>query len=438
MTDFPASNVFPHATEVTADGHLSIGGCDVVALAMEHGTPLYVFDEQTIRDRCQSFRREFQGRYPDTRVVYAAKALANLALTGILVEEGLGMDVASGGELALAKAGGMAPDLVYFHGNNKSRTELEEALAWGIGRIVLDNFHELDLLEQVAKEAGRTQEVLVRVSPSVDPHTHRYISTGTLDSKFGFSIGTGQAEQAVRRAIASPNLDLVGLHCHIGSQIFEIEPYQDAIRVTLEFASRMREEGLHMVEFSPGGGFGIPYTKDDAPPSIADYAEAITSTLVKTCRDLDMEQPIMSIEPGRSLVGPAGVALYSVGARKEIPGVRTYVSVDGGMSDNIRPALYEATYEAVVANRMGQAPTERVTIAGKYCESGDILVLDADLPVTTPGDLVALPAAGAYCVPMASNYNMSPRPAVVLVRGGTARLIRRRETYHDLMAEDVI
>ncbi len=438
MANFAARNVFPHATEVTADGHLSIGGCDVVNLTMEHGTPLYVFDEQTIRDLCQSYRREFQSRYPETRVVYAAKALANVALTRILVEEGLGMDVVSGGELAVARAGGMAQNLVYFHGNNKGRAELEEAVAWGIGRIVVDNFHELDLLEQVTKEAGRTQEVLVRVSPSVDPHTHRYISTGTTDSKFGFSINNGQAEQAVRRAIASPNLDLVGLHCHIGSQIFEIEPYQDAIRVTLEFASRMREEGLRMVEFSPGGGFGIPYTRNEDPPSIAEYAEAITSTLVQACKDLDMERPKMFIEPGRSLVGPAGVALYSVGARKEIPGVRTYVSVDGGMSDNIRPALYEATYEAVVANRMDQAPTERVTIAGRYCESGDILVQDIELPVTVPGDLIALPATGAYCVPMASNYNMSPRPAVVLVRDGTARLIRRRETYQDLMAEDVL
>ena len=438
MADFVGRNVFPHATEITAEGHLSIGGCDVVDLAMEHGTPLYIFDEQTIRDRCQSYRREFQSRYPDTIIVYAAKALANLALTRILVEEGLGMDVVSGGELAMARAGGMSQDLVYFHGNNKSRAELEEAVAWGIGRIVVDNFHELDLLEQVAKEAGRTQQVLVRVSPSVDPHTHRYISTGITDSKFGFSIGNGQAEQAVRRAIASPNLDMVGLHCHIGSQIFEIEPYQDAIRVTLEFASRMREVGLRMVEFSPGGGFGIPYTRDEDPPSIAQYAEAITSTLVQACNDLDMEQPMMFIEPGRSLVGPAGVALYSVGARKEIPGVRTYISVDGGMSDNIRPALYEATYEAVVANRMDQAPTEHVTIAGKYCESGDILVQDIELPVTEPGDLIALPAAGAYCLPMASNYNMSPRPAVVLVRDGTARLIRRRETYQDLMAQDIL
>ena len=438
MTTFPSQNVFPHTAAINAGGHLLLGGCDVADLAAEYGTPLYVFDEQTLRDLCRAFQGEFQSRYPDTRVIYASKAFTNLTLTRLLAEEGLGMDVASGGELAAARAGGMSPASVYFHGNNKGRKELEEAVSWGVGRVVVDNLHELGLLNEVAREAGRVQEIMLRVSPGVDPHTHSYITTGTLDSKFGIPISTGQAEQAVREALSSSYLRLVGLHCHIGSQIFETGPHQEAIRVALEFAARMREEGLALEEFSPGGGFAIAYTRDQQPPSIAAYAETVTSAFTQGCRELGFGQPTLVIEPGRAIVGPAGVALYTVGARKDIPGVRTYVSVDGGMGDNIRPALYDARYEAVVANRMHEPPAERVTIAGRYCESGDILVREVDLPATEPGDLIALPASGAYCVPMASNYNMSTRPAIVMVRAGAARLIRRRETYDDLMAADVV
>ena len=438
MNDFPSRKVFPHTTSVSASGHLLLGGCDVADLAAEYGTPLYIYDEVTLRTLCRSFQGEFQGRYPSTHVIYASKAFTNLALTKILVEEGLGMDVASGGELVAAQAGGVPMAGVYFHGNNKSPTELEEAVAWGVGRVVVDNLHEMRLLDQVAREAGRVQEIMIRVSPNVDPHTHRYISTGTLDSKFGIPIGTGQAEEAVRQAMSSSHLRLVGLHCHIGSQVSDTGPYQEAIRVALEFAARMREEGLRLAEFSPGGGFAIPYTRDQQPPSIADYAEVITSTFRQGCQELGFGEPALVIEPGRAIVGPAGVALYTVGSSKEIPGVRTYLSVDGGMGDNIRPALYEARYEAVVANRMHQAAVERVTIAGKFCESGDILVQEAELPATEAGDLIALPASGAYCVPMSSNYNMAPRPAIVMVRDGVARLIRRRETYQDLLAADVV
>ena len=438
MSDFTAQNVFPDTATVNAAGHLMLGGCDVVDLAAEYGTPLYIFDEQTLRERCRSFVGEFQRRYADTRVVYASKAFANLALTRLLVEEGLGADVVSGGEMAMARTGGMPADVVYFHGNNKSRRELEEAVAWGVGRVVVDNLYELGLLEEVAQAEGRIQEVMLRVTPGVDPHTHTYITTGTVDSKFGMSIVTGEAERGVREAVSLTNLKLVGLHCHIGSQIFETQPHQEAVRLTLEFAGQMRELGLEMTEFSPGGGFAIPYTRDEKPPTIGEYAEAIVGVLDQRCKALGLASPTLVIEPGRAIVGPAGVALYTVGARKEIPGVRTYVSVDGGMGDNIRPALYESLYEAVVADRMDAEVSERVTIAGKYCESGDILVRDVDLPLTKPGDLIALPAAGAYCVPMASNYNMAVRPAVVMVLDGAARLIRRRETYEDLMAADVV
>ena len=254
--------MFPDTSSIDEQGHLVIGGCSVVDLASEYGTPLYLIDEETVRNRCRTFREELKQRYPDSLVLYGSKAFSNIALTRIIVEEGLGIDVVSGGEVEVAKAGGASPETVYFHGNNKSRSELAEAMAWGVGRIVVDSFHEIDLLEEVAKEAGREQEILIRVSPSVDPHTHSYISTGILDSKFGFAIDTGDAEKAVRKAMSSPHLKLIGLHCHIGSQLFEIQPYQKAIRIALEFASAMREEGLNLEEFSPGGGFGIAYTRD--------------------------------------------------------------------------------------------------------------------------------------------------------------------------------
>ena len=439
MSDFPSRNVFPRTAAINAQGHLVLGGCDVMDLAQEYGTPLYVYDEETLRWVCRQYREEFGSRYADTRVIYAAKAFINVALAGLLREEGLGLDVASGGELAVGLAGGMPAAEVYFHGNNKGRDELAEAVRGGIGRIVVDNLHELDLLEEVTQEVGRVQDILLRVSPGVDPHTHAYISTGALDSKFGFPIETGQAEEAVRQAVASKRVRLVGLHCHIGSQLFETEPYVEAVRIVLGFTARMREEGFQLLDFSPGGGFAIAYTRDDEPPSVATFAEAISSAVKRECEALGFDnQPTLVIEPGRSIVGPAGVALYTVGSRKAIPGVRSYVSVDGGMGDNIRPALYQAQYEAVVANRMEQEPAERVTIAGRFCESGDILVRDVDLPATEPGDIIAIPASGAYCPAMASNYNMAPRPAIVLVRDGTARLIRRRETYQDLMAADVV
>ncbi|MBI4203308.1 MAG: diaminopimelate decarboxylase, partial [Chloroflexi bacterium] len=337
MPELPAKNVFPHTAQVNDQGHLVVGGCDVAGLAAEFGTPLYVFDEQTLRDACRTYLGEFRARYLRTEVIYAAKAFSNLALTKLLAEEGLGMDVVSGGELALARAGGMPRERVYFHGNNKGRQELQEALDWGVGRIVADSFHELGLLEGLAAKAGKTQDVLVRVSPGVDPHTHAKITTGILDSKFGFSIATGDAEKAVRQALASSHLRLRGLHCHIGSQLFEVEPYQEAIGIALGFAAQIREYGLKLAEFGAGGGFGIAYLRDQRPPTIAQYAEALLGAFKGGLKELGFaEEPAFVIEPGRSIVGLAGVALYTVGARKEIPGVRTYLSVDGGMGDNIR------------------------------------------------------------------------------------------------------
>ena len=430
-------NMFPDTTQIDSSGTLNIGGCNTLDLANEYGTPLYVFDEDTIRNRCRSFVQEFQKRVPETQVVYASKAYINPVLVRMLTEESLGLDVVSGGELAVAIAGGLSPTQVYFHGNNKTPQELREAVQQGIGRIVVDSFHELQLLDEISGELGKKQEILVRVSPGIDPHTHAYTTTGIIDSKFGFSIQTGHAAIAVRDALQAPNLELKGLHFHLGSPIFELEPYQAATDLVLRFSAQFREEGWTIQEFSPGGGFAIAYTRDNKPPEVSEYAEAITSTLKATSTELDIPLPRLIIEPGRSIIGPSGVALYRIGAIKEIPGIRKYVSVDGGMGDNIRPALYQAAYEVCSAGKMNQEADDLVTIAGKYCESGDILASDVLLPSVTSGDILAIPASGAYCPSMASNYNLNPRPPIVLVKDGTSRLIRRRETYQDMMLCDI-
>ncbi len=431
------THVFPDTTDTNAAGHLTVGGCDATDLAEQYGTPLYVLDEATLRSRCRQFAQAFGDRYPNSKAVYASKAYINPALARIFAEEGLGLDVVSGGELAVAQAGDVPLEHVYFHGNNKTPAELEEAVSAGIGRVVVDSFHELDLLERICADVGKTQDILVRVSPGIDPHTHAYTTTGIIDSKFGFSIQTGDAERAILQAISARHLNLRGLHFHLGSPIFELEPYQAATDLVLRFASGLREHGLELQEFSPGGGFAIAYTREDYPPSASDYAEAIVGTLNATCNELGLESPNLVIEPGRSIIGPAGVALYRIGAIKDIPGIRTYVSVDGGMGDNIRPALYQASYEVLSANRPTAEPDTTVTIAGKYCESGDVLASDIMLPAPSAGDVIAIPAAGAYCPSMASNYNLNPRPPIVLVNDGESRLIRRRESYADMMLCDL-
>ena len=436
--NFTNASLFPITAEVNGEDRLSLGGCDVKDLVSEFGTPLYVFDEPTLREMCRRFLKEFSSRYPNTRVVYASKAFTNPALARLMNEEGLGLDVVSGGELAVAQAVEFPAEGIYFHGNNKGRDELAMALDYGIGRIVIDSFQELGLVNDLAAEQGVTQDVLLRLSPGVDPHTHVYTTTGILDSKFGFSIETGHAGDAVRQALDAPNLRLVGLHFHLGSPIFGLEPYSIAVDSVLTFASRFQSDGLELREFSPGGGFAIGYLTSQPPPEVGDYAQVITSTMQRRCEELGLGQPRLVVEPGRAIVGRAGVALYSVGSIKDIPTVRKYVSLDGGMGDNIRPALYDARYEAVVANRMSDPPAETVTLAGKFCESGDVLIRDISLPSVEVGDIVAVPSSGAYAPAMASAYNLNPRPAMVMVTDGQARLIRRRETYRDLMACDVI
>ena len=434
---FANADLFPVTAGVTPGGHLSIGGLDTVDLAAELGTPLYIYDEATLRGMCREFVGEFTSRYQKTTVAYASKAFINPALAMLAEEEGLGLDVVSGGELAVAMAVDFPMARVYFHGNNKTPDELRMALDAGIGRIVVDGLYELELLDELAAGAGRKQEIMLRLSPGVDPHTHAKTTTGILDSKFGISIDTGDAERAVRQALASKNLDLVGLHCHLGSPIFDLEPYSIAIDAMLTFAAGFKSEGLELREFSPGGGFAIGYVTSQLPPPIADYAEVITRTLKARSRDLGLGEPRLVIEPGRAIVGRAGVALYTVGAVKDIPTVRKYVSLDGGMGDNIRPAMYEAVYEAVVANRMTEQSDENVTLVGKFCESGDYLIRDIALPVMEQGDVVAIPSSGAYAPSMASNYNLNARPPIVLVNDGAFRMIRRRETYEDMMRADV-
>ncbi|MCL6646727.1 MAG: diaminopimelate decarboxylase [Chloroflexi bacterium] len=417
---------------------MTIGGCDLAALARRFGTPLYLFDEITLRHQLRAFRDAFRAHYPDVLPLYAAKAYLGRALLRLVREEGYGLDVVSGGELAFARAVGYPPEMIYFHGNNKTPAELEEALAAGIGRVVVDNFVELETLDRLAGARGQRVAVVLRVSPGIDPHTHSKTTTGIVDSKFGFTIATGQASEALRQAATAPNLDLVGIHSHLGSPIFEIAPYLEALAVVLDFVAAHRDvPGFAFREISPGGGFAVQYLASTPAPTPSDYAAAIGPALCQGLEARRLGQPRLFIEPGRAIVGRAGVAIYTVGARKTIPGVRTYVSVDGGMADNIRPALYDARYEVAVVNRLAEPASEVITLAGKYCESGDILARDIALPPLQPGDLVALPVAGAYAPAMASNYNMALKPAIVLVRDGEAKLIRRRETYEDLLRFEV-
>ena len=437
-TKIPLAAILPVTAAVNEAGHLTLGGCDAVELAREFGTPLYVFDEETLRGRCREFQSEFRSRYPDTVVAYAAKVYLGRALAAILVQEEMALDVVSGGELAIAASVSFPPERIYFHGNNKSALDLREALDYGVGRVVIDNFHEMQLLNGLALGAGQRQPVLIRLSPNVDPHTHVHTTTGILDSKFGIPLATGQGEAAVRQVLEMQGLVLVGLHVHLGSPIFDLDPFREAVDVVLAFAAEMgKKHGLRLEEFSPGGGFAVQYVEGKAPPSVAEYAETITTAVTEGCQEHGLPTPRLIVEPGRAIVARAAMALYTVGSSKDVPGVRRYVSVDGGMADNIRPPLYDSRYEALVANKALETRRETVTIAGRYCESGDILIRDAELAPLEPGDILAMATAGAYALPMASNYNASLRPAVVLVNDGEAKLIRRRETYEDLMRADV-
>jgi diaminopimelate decarboxylase len=436
VTDFAElSGILPDTATVTVAGHLALGGLDLVELAAEFGTPLYVYDEATIRQRAQAYRAGLRATYPgESLVCYAAKAYCAPWLLRVIAQEQLGLDVVSGGELYAAQASGFPSQHVYLHGNNKSETELAQALDFGVSRVVVDNFEEIERLSRLAAGRGVRQAVLLRVAPGVEAHTHAHIKTGVLDTKFGLSLQTGAAAAAGRQILSSTGLDLVGVHAHIGSQIFELEPYRETVERLFAFAAQV---GFEVKELSPGGGFGVRYTPGDGAVAPLAITGAIAEAVCVGAQRAGVELPMLSIEPGRSIVGPAAVALYTVGSVKEIAGVRTYVAVDGGMADNIRPTAYGAVYTPVLANRVADAVDATVSIAGKYCESGDVLVRDAELPMPRVGDLVAIPASGAYHLSMASNYNLSLRPAVIVVLGSKTRLVRRRETYEDLLRPEL-
>jgi diaminopimelate decarboxylase len=429
MATTALSQAYPLGTAINERGHLEVGGCDVVELAEHYGTPAYVYAEDDIRARARAYVEAFAARTDDFEVIYASKALPITAVYSVMAEEGLSVDVASGGELFLALKGGIPPSRLFMHGNNKGADELQLAFEAEIGYLVLDSFAEIELAERLLAGAGRRQPALIRVTPGIKPSTHSYIQTGQLDSKFGFGLEDGLAAEAVRRVRASERLELVGIHAHIGSQIFELEPYAKTIQLLADFVDA---SGFECRLLNVGGGLGIAYTSEDEPASIEDYADV----KVRGVRQTFDPVPRILVEPGRSLVGNAGLTVYRIGTIKEIPGVRTYVSVDGGMSDNLRPMLYGARYEAAIADRPDAAGTHLSTVAGKHCESGDILIRDVALPNPQPGDLLVTPATGAYGYTMASNYNGVPRPPVIFCREGKARAVVRRETYEDLAARD--
>lgn len=431
------TKVWPQGTHRNDKGEIIVGGASLVEIAEEFGTPVYVYDDVTLREAMRRYREAFARELPGCRVVYAGKAFLATGIVRTLVEEDLGLDVVSGGELHVGLAAGMDPARISLHGNNKSWDELRMALDAGIGKIIVDNLDEVDMLAELCASRETPMTVLLRVNPGVDVHTHEKISTGMVDSKFGLPIADGQAAVAVERLQEASGIHLAGYHAHIGSQLLEADASVDAIGEILDFALEMRSRfGVELEQLSPGGGFGIAYLDHDNPPSPEEWASKIGDAIRRGCESRDLPVPTVVIEPGRTIAGPAAVAVYRVGTRKELPDVRTYVSVDGGMADNIRPTLYEAAYTAAIANRHGGDQTEQVTIAGKYCESGDILIEQIELPRLVRGDLLAVPAAGAYCLAMASNYNMALRPAVVMVKDGEAKLIRRRETFDDLMRLD--
>jgi diaminopimelate decarboxylase len=427
----PNQYLLPLTAQVNSQDHLQVGGCDVPQLAQRFGTPLYILDEDSLRTACKQYRQAFESYYPgESLVIYASKAWNCMAVCAIVASEGLGIDVVSGGELMTALQAGVKPEVTYMHGNNKSVDELRLAIDSGC-TIVVDNWLELKTLVELA---AQPVSIMLRLTPGIECHTHEYIRTGHLDSKFGFD--PDQLEPVFAYISQQSNLNCTGLHAHIGSQIFELQPHQDLAGVMVQWFKKAAAHGLPVKELDIGGGLGIRYTEGDDPPSIDEWAKVICAAIVKACEEQQVPLPKIIAEPGRSLIGSSCVTAYSVGGQKVVPGIRTYVSVDGGMSDNPRPITYQSVYRAVVANNMSAEATENVTIAGKHCESGDIVIKQAQMPPTEPGDIIVVLATGAYNYSMASNYNRLPRPAAVLVQAGEANVIIQRENYEDLMRFD--
>lgn len=433
-TRSPNQELLPLTARVNSRDALEIGGCDVATLVEQFGSPLYILDEETLRSACRQYRESFARYYPgESLVLYASKAWNCLAICAIAHQENLGIDVVSGGELYTAIEAGMPPEKIYLHGNNKSLAELQLAVTAGT-TIVADNWQDLHNLVELARDSAQPIRIMLRLTPGIECHTHEYIRTGHLDSKFGFD--PEDIDEVFAFVKAQPNLSCIGLHAHIGSQIFERQPHQDLAAVMVQWLGKAGNYGLSITEVNVGGGLGIRYTEADDPPSIEEWVKGVSQGIRAACEAQQIPLPKLLCEPGRSLVGPACITAYTVGSQKQVPGIRTYISVDGGMSDNPRPITYQSVYRTAIANRMSAPITETVTIAGKHCESGDILIRDAHLPKTQTGDILVVMATGAYNYSMASNYNRVPRPAAVLVKEGVANIILQRETYEDLIRQD--
>lgn len=426
--------------DVNESGHLTIGGADAVELARKYGTPAYIIDENAVRAKCREYYNAAQREFGNDSIpLYASKALCFAGIYKIIAEEGLGIDCVSGGELYTAKIAGFPADKIYFHGNNKTDRDLSDAIDMGVGRIVVDNMDELSALSRLASQRGIIQKILLRITPGIDPHTHKAIVTGNIDSKFGSAIATGQAMKAVKAALNSKGTELCGLHCHIGSQIFDVEPFADAADIMIRFTADIKKEcGYEIHELNLGGGLGVRYTEYDREISYSDAIADIAHIVRSFCVTHGITMPRVLLEPGRSVVASAGATLYTVGSVKEIPDFRNYVSVDGGMPDNPRYALYQSQYTALIANRASKPRNYRATIAGRCCESGDLLGENMEIQKPERGDILAVLVTGAYNYSMASNYNRIPRPPVIMVRDGEPRVAVKRETYDDIIKNDVI
>ena len=424
---------------INEKGHLTIGSTDTVELAKEFGTPAYIFDENEIRANLRAFKNSIDENYGGNGLVcYASKAFSCKEIYRICKQEGTGVDVVSGGELYTALSVGFPAENIVFHGNNKTPDELAMAVENGVGRIVVDNLTELKVLGEIAKEAGKTVGIMMRIKPGVDAHTHDFIKTGQIDSKFGFALETGEALEAAKAALAMPNLKLRGLHCHIGSQIFDIDPFELAAKVMLELYKQIKDEtGAEFDELNLGGGFGIKYVDGDTPIPYGEYMKNVSAVVKAETERLGLKMPFILIEPGRSVVGAAGLTVYTVGAVKDIPDIRTYVSVDGGMADNPRYALYQADYQLICANKANEEKNMTVTVAGKCCESGDLIQENTKIQTVEAGDILAVLSTGAYNYSMASNYNRIPKLPVIFVDNGNARIVVKRETYEMVAACDI-
>ena len=417
--------------------NLIIGGIKAKDLAKDYGTPLYVMDEQLLIDNCRDYVKYFKVNSENNRVAFAGKAFLTLEMCRLIDREGLYLDVVSGGELYTAYKANFPMEKIYFHGNNKTLEEIEFGIKLGVGRFIVDNLWEMTKINEISEKYNKVQKVYLRLTPGIEAHTHEYIKTGQIDSKFGFAPVGNIIMDAIKKALELENIELVGLHCHIGSQIFETEPFADAAEVMINFINNIRQETGHMIEeLDLGGGFGIYYSEGDKPKETKEYCDTILNRVNEVCNKLSLKKPILTIEPGRSIVANAGTTLYTIGSIKEIPGVRKYLAIDGGMTDNIRPALYEAKYEALIANKASGNIESKVTVAGKCCESGDILLQDINLQEAESGDILAVLSTGAYGFSMSSGYNKNLRP-VVFVRNGEAKVVCKRQSYEELLINEI-